>query len=108
MHRDALFRRRVRRLTTSDAAIEERTATSPERVPFMDAIRSKDAEPVLDLVKMILHVKAEMQAAAEDRKVFTAHNAAMSAWYGLLLPKERAEPGLNPNHPNQRMNVPSS
>lgn len=74
----------------------------------MDAIRSKDADPVLDLVWMSFKAKALIQAADEDRKVFTAHNAAMSALYGLLLLKTRAEPGLKPNHPNQRMKVPSS
>ena len=77
------------------------TATNPDRVPFMAAIKSKEESPLVALLIAILQTKELIQAAEEARKVLTAHKAAMSAWYGLSVPKRSAEPGLKPNLRNK-------
>lgn len=81
----------------------KRTATKPDKHPFMAAIKSNEASPVVAFPMMTLYIKALIQAAEEAKKVLTAHRAAISDRSGLS-DNNNAEPGLKPN-PNKQNTI---
>ena len=79
-------------------------ATSPPSAPFIAMVKSYEISPETKASITLSNAIAETQPHAAARVVVTAQRAAVAADSGLAM--ANAEPGLNPYHPNQRMNVP--
>lgn len=88
-------------LTTEHPAV---IATSPPRAPFMAMDKSYETSPVTRESMTESKNIAVTHPHAAARVVVTAQRAAVAAESGLAMAK--ADPGLNPYHPNHKMKVP--